>query len=70
MAALIVYENMNLKDYFYLVASHPRDIDLSTYTIPTIKIYAEKDGHASLREVIENKSKLPPNFNICLLMLL
>jgi len=69
MAAQIVYENPTLKDYFYLGTSHPGDIDLSTYTIPTIKIYAEKDGHASLREVIENKSKLPPNFNICLLML-
>ena len=59
MAAQIVYENPTLKDYFYLGTSHPRDIDLSTYTIPTIKIYAEKDGHASLREVIENKIKLP-----------
>jgi len=58
MAAQIVYENPTLKDYFYLGTSHPGDIDLSTYTIPTIKIYAEKDGHASLREVIENKIRV------------
>ena len=28
MAAQIVYENPTLKDYFYLGASHPGDIDL------------------------------------------
>jgi hypothetical protein len=67
MAVQIVYENPTLKDYFYLGTSHPRDIDLSTYTIPTIKIYAEKDGLASVPEVMKNKSKLPQNAKLILI---
>ena len=39
--------------------SHPRDIDLSLQNIPTIKLYAEHDGLASVEEVMENKNKLP-----------
>ncbi|TKK68992.1 alpha/beta hydrolase [Ilyomonas limi] len=68
MAAQIVYENPALfKGLFLLGTSHPRDIDLSTFTIPTIKIYAEKDGLASVPEVMENKSKLPQNSKLILI---
>ena len=68
MAAQIVYENPTLfKGLFLLGTSHPRDIDLSTFTIPTIKIYAEKDGLASVPEVMENKSKLPKNSKLILI---
>ncbi len=60
MAAQIVYENPTLfKGLFLIGTSHPRDIDLSGLTIPTIKIYAENDGLASVPEVLENKTKLP-----------
>ncbi len=68
MAAQIVYENPNLfKGLFLLGTSHPRDIDLSAFTIPTIKIYAEKDGLASVPEVMENKNKLPQNSKLVLI---
>lgn len=68
MAAQIVYENPTLfKGLFLLGTSHPRDIDLSTFTIPTIKIYAEKDGLASVPEVMENKNKLPQNSKLILI---
>lgn len=68
MAAQIVYENQGLfKGLFLLGTSHPRDIDLSTFTIPTLKIYAEKDGLASVGEVLENKSKLPQNSKLVLI---
>lgn len=68
MAAQIVYENPTLfKGLFLLGTSHPRDIDLSTFTIPTMKIYAEKDGLASVPEVMENKSKLPQNSKLVLI---
>ncbi len=68
MAAQIVYENPVLfKGLFLLGTSHPRDIDLSSLTIPTIKLYAEKDGLASVPEVIENKSKLPGNSKMVLI---
>jgi len=62
MAAQIVYENPTLfKGLFLLGTSHPRDIDLAALSIPTIKLYAEKDGLASVSEVMENKSRLPKN---------
>jgi pimeloyl-ACP methyl ester carboxylesterase len=68
MAAQIVYENPTLfKGLFLLGTSHPRDIDLSTFKIPTMKIYAEKDGLASVPEVMENKSKLPQNSKLVLI---
>lgn len=68
MAAQIVYENPTLfKGLFLIGTSHPRDIDLSMLTIPTIKIYAEKDGLASVPEVMENKSKLPQNSKLILM---
>lgn len=68
MAAQIVYEYPTLfKGLFLLGTSHPRDIDLSSFTIPTIKLYAEKDGLASTPEVMENKNKLPQNSKLILI---
>jgi hypothetical protein len=68
MAAQIVYENPTLfKGLFLLGTSHPRDIDLSSLSIPTMKIYAEKDGLASVHEILENKNKLPKNSKLILL---
>ncbi|MFT3947918.1 MAG: alpha/beta hydrolase [Agriterribacter sp.] len=68
MAAQIVYENPTLfKGLFLMGTSHPRDIDLSNLSIPTIKIYAEKDGLASVPEVMENKIKLPKNAKLVLI---
>lgn len=60
MAAQFVYENPGLlKGLFLLGTSHPRDVNLSDRNIPTIKLYAEYDGLASVAEVMENRSKLP-----------
>ncbi len=60
MASQFVYENQNqMKGLFLLGTSHPRDVDLSNLTIPTIKLYAENDGLTSIGEVMKNKSKLP-----------
>lgn len=62
MAAQFVHEHPELmKGLFLLGTSHPRDIDLSNLSIPTIKFYAENDGLASVVEVLENKDKLPIN---------
>jgi Alpha/beta hydrolase family len=60
MAAQFVYENPGLmKGLFLMGTSHPRDMDLSSQSIPTIKFYAENDGLASADEVMQNKGKLP-----------
>lgn len=60
MAAQFVFENPTLMSGLMLLGtSHPRDIDLSNIDIPTIKIYAELDGLASVQEVLENQNKLP-----------
>ena len=68
MAAQFVYENRQLmKGLFLLGTSHPRDIDLSDRTLPTLKLYAEFDGLASVEEVMENKNKLPQNTQLMLL---
>ncbi|WP_430906618.1 alpha/beta hydrolase [Maribacter sp. 2-571] len=62
MASQFVYENPELmKGLFLLGTSHPRDFDLSNRILPTIKLYAELDGLASVSEVMENKNKLPKN---------
>jgi len=62
MAAQYVYENPGkLSGLFLLGTSHPRDVDMSTMQIPTLKIYGEFDGLASVGEVMENKNKLPAN---------
>ena len=68
MAAQLVYENPNVfKGLFLMGTSHPRDIDLSTQNIPSIKLYAENDGLASIEEVMENKIKLPKNTKFVLI---
>lgn len=65
MAAQLVYENPTLFRGLYLMGtSHPRDIDLSSVEIPTLKFYAEHDGLASIGEVMENKNKLPNNSEV------
>lgn len=62
MASQFVYENPDLlKGLFLIGTSHPRDFDLSHLTIPTIKLFAELDGLASVEEVMENRAKLPKN---------
>jgi len=68
MAAQIVYENpLAFSGLFLLGTSHPRDIDLSMLYIPTVKLYAENDGLASVPEVMENKNKLPQGTELVLL---
>ena len=65
MASQFVYENPGLmKGLFLLGTSHPRDFDLSNRALPTIKIYGELDGLASVSEVMDNKDKLPKNTNL------
>jgi hypothetical protein len=60
MAAQFVFDNPTIvKGLFLLGTSHPRDINLSTLSIPTLKLYSENDGLASMEEVLENKDKLP-----------
>jgi hypothetical protein len=60
IAAQFVYENHAVfKGLFLMGTSHPRDIDLSSQNIPCIKLYAENDGLASVKEVTDNKNKLP-----------
>ena len=62
MASQFVYENPDLmKGLFLLGTSHPKDFDLSGRILPTIKLYGELDGLASVSEVMEYKSKLPKN---------
>ena len=55
MASRFVYENPDLmKGLFLLGTSHPRDFSLSDRILPTIKLYGELDGLASIAEVLEN----------------
>jgi len=62
MASKFIFKNPDLmKGLFLLGTSHPRDFDLSNRSIPSIKLYAELDGLASVSEVMENKDKLPKN---------
>lgn len=59
-SAQIAFENSGtFKGLILLGTSHPRDIDLSGIDLPVLKIYAERDGLASVGEVMQNKSKLP-----------
>ncbi len=68
MAAQFVYENpTTMKGLFLMGTSHPRDIDLSNQTIPTIKFYASNDGLASIEEVLQNKIKLPSDSKLILI---
>lgn len=60
MAAQFVYENPTIfRGLFLMGTSHPRDIDLSSQNLPCIKLYAENGGLASVKEVMDNKNKLP-----------
>lgn len=68
IAAQMVYENPDLfRGLFLMGTTHPRDIDLSTFNIPCLKLYAENDGLASVPEVRENISKLPKNTKLILI---
>ena len=60
IAAQLVYENPTLFQGLILIgSSHPRDIDMSRISVPTVKIYAEFDGLASTEKVFANSDKLP-----------
>lgn len=68
MAAQFVYENPDLmKGLILLATSHPRDIDLSAMDIPSVKIYAEHDGLASVAEVESNVKRLPQNCELIMI---
>lgn len=68
MAAQFVYENpYQIDGLFLLGTSHPRDIDLSNLGLPTLKLYSEYDGLASVGEVLENKPMLPKNTDLVLI---
>ena len=68
MAAQFVYENPEtMKGLFLMGTSHPRDVNLSNLSIPTIKFYADNDGLASVDEVLENRDKLPINSKLILI---
>ena len=68
MAAQFIYENPTLcKGLFLMGTSHPRDIDLSSLAIPCMKLYAERDGLASVEEVMANKGKLPKEAKLILI---
>lgn len=68
MAAQFVYENPSLITKLVLLGTtHPRDYDMSEYSIPVLKLYATNDGVASPEDVITNKSKLPPTTKFVLI---
>ncbi|HAA15325.1 MAG TPA: alpha/beta hydrolase [Cytophagales bacterium] len=60
MAAQWVYENPGqVLGLFLLGTSHPRDYSLAGQDLPTLKLYAEHDGLASVDEVLGNEHLLP-----------
>lgn len=62
MAAQYVHEKPGaMAGLLLLGTSHPRDIDLSSLSIPVLKLYASNDGLASPQEVMQNRDKLPPS---------
>lgn len=62
MAAQFVYENPSLFNKLVLIATtHPRDINLSGLKIPVMKISGTMDGVAGMDDIVNNKSKLPPD---------
>jgi len=68
MAAQLVYENpTGFKGLFLMGTSPPRDIDLSNQDIPCIKLYADRDGLASMEEVLGNKDRLPKHSKMVLI---
>ncbi len=68
IASQLVYENPDaFKGLFLLGTSHPRDLDLSGQNIPCVKIYAENDGLASMKEVLQNANKLPADSKLIMI---
>ncbi len=68
MAAQFVHENPDLlKGLILMGTSHPRDFDMSQQSIPTLKLYAEHDGLASVPEVMENQHLLPQEASLVLI---
>lgn len=68
IAAQVVFENPNVfKGLFLLGTSHPRDISLANHTLPMLKLYAAKDGLASVKEVLANQDKLPTQAELVLI---
>lgn len=60
MAAQFVYENPGLAEKLILIGtSHPRDISLSDNKARVMKIYGSRDGVATEKSIMKNKSKLP-----------
>jgi len=60
LAARLVLDNPHLAAGLLLVGtSHPRDFDLSAFTLPITKVYATNDGLASVEEVQANAPLLP-----------
>jgi hypothetical protein len=68
MAAQFVYENPNLmKGLILMGTSHPRDFNMNSRSTPTLKLYAEHDGLANVKEVMTNKSLLPQNASLVMI---
>lgn len=68
MAAQLVYENPGLFEGLFLMgSSNPKDIDMSGLSIPCIKLYAEKDGLASVDEVMQFRGNLPQGSELILI---
>lgn len=63
-SSMKILDSRLMKGLFLLGTSHPRDFDLSDRSIPTIKLYGEMDGLASVSEVMENRNKLPINTDL------
>jgi len=60
MAAQFMFENPSYISKLILMGTtHPRDIDMSSLTIPVLKITGSKDGLAAPKEVMANKQLLP-----------
>jgi hypothetical protein len=59
-AAQLAYENPDLLQGLILIGtSHPRKLDLFRLQLDVTKVYASKDGLASVEEVMEFKNNLP-----------
>lgn len=68
MAAQFVHENPGLLKGLVLIGTtHPRDVNMSRQSIPTLKLYAERDGLASVPEVLNNQHLLPMGSSLILI---
>jgi pimeloyl-ACP methyl ester carboxylesterase len=52
---------VNFAGLILVGTSHPRDVDLSSLSVPVVKIVGTRDGLATRGEVQQNASKLPAN---------